>query len=207
MDRDRSADALTDALDREIDRALRIDPSPEFLARVRMRIASEPAPPADRRLWWLIACPVAAALCLEIVIAPPPVWRSRIVTTPPLMTRAVAPGFVPMPPDVTHAVRVGPFSTRSSAARAPQSPIAQDDRREATGVAARGEPEVLVSEAEARALRALIRDVREARIDLTQALRSSPPSVLELAPIVPIEVAPIEITPLTPNDGDKGVRP
>ena len=39
-----SDDALNDAaLDREIDRALSVDPSAEFVARVRTRIANEPA--------------------------------------------------------------------------------------------------------------------------------------------------------------------
>ena len=44
MDDQRQADALTDeALDGDLSRALAVDPSPEFVARVRTRIASEPA--------------------------------------------------------------------------------------------------------------------------------------------------------------------
>ena len=42
MDDRRSADALIDAaLDRELEAALAVDPSPEFTARVRTRVRSE----------------------------------------------------------------------------------------------------------------------------------------------------------------------
>ena len=53
------------ALEREIERALAVDPSPEFLVRVRARIADEPAP-ASRGFGWLFAgvATVAAAAAL-----------------------------------------------------------------------------------------------------------------------------------------------
>ncbi len=41
-------DPMTDPLDREIARALAVDPSPQFVARVRTRIAEQP-PPGSRR--------------------------------------------------------------------------------------------------------------------------------------------------------------
>lgn len=71
MDERRS---LTDAaLDREIQAALDVDPSPAFLARVRQRVAVEPAPAA----WWRgprVVSLVAAGAFVAAVIA---LWPGR----------------------------------------------------------------------------------------------------------------------------------
>ena len=68
----RHADALTDeAFDRDLMRALAVDPSPEFLARVRTRIANEPEPGMwriDRRgslRPWRVAAAVVAAVVVD----------------------------------------------------------------------------------------------------------------------------------------------
>ena len=50
-----------DPIDGEIRRALAVDPSPEFLARVRARIAEEPAP-GSRRLSWVVVAPAVFAV-------------------------------------------------------------------------------------------------------------------------------------------------
>jgi len=41
-------DPMIDPLDREIARALAVDSSPEFVSRVRQRIAAEPEPERER---------------------------------------------------------------------------------------------------------------------------------------------------------------
>ena len=67
MDAERSRRAMTDtAIDREIQAALAVDPSPQFVARVRTRIASEPARATSWLSWKLVASGAMAAL---IVIA------------------------------------------------------------------------------------------------------------------------------------------
>ena len=68
------------------------------------------------------------------------------------------------------------------------------------------EPEVLVSAAEAAALRNLIRGVRDGRIDIPPFLDASAPTVMELAPLTDIAIPPIVIEPLASNDGAEGVR-
>ncbi len=62
-------------IDDEIKDALNVDPSPEFLARVRTRIANEPAPPAWRGSWTLAAAGAMAAVVVVAVIVSRP--RSR----------------------------------------------------------------------------------------------------------------------------------
>ena len=66
----RFGDPLTDGeIDRALATALAVDPSPEFVARVRMRIASEPEPP-DWRLSWVFAagaCTLAIAMAVTLM--------------------------------------------------------------------------------------------------------------------------------------------
>ena len=54
-----------DTLDRELAAALSVDPSPEFVARVRARVADEPAPSS-----WRIPRMVTAGVALAAVVAP-----------------------------------------------------------------------------------------------------------------------------------------
>ena len=60
-------DPMNDAaLEREIERALAVDPSPEFVARVRTRIAEEPSR-VSRGFGWLFAGVTAAAVAAGVV--------------------------------------------------------------------------------------------------------------------------------------------
>jgi hypothetical protein len=56
------------ALDREIKELLQIDPSPEFLARVRARVATEPVPGAWRFGWVPLAGGAAAVAVLGLAV-------------------------------------------------------------------------------------------------------------------------------------------
>ena len=69
--------AAMDPIDGELRRALAVDPSPEFLARVRTRIAEAPAP-AGRRIPWIAVAPLLAVAALLAVVA--------------IVRRPVAPG-------------------------------------------------------------------------------------------------------------------
>jgi cytochrome c556 len=66
----RFGDPLTDGeIDRALATALAVDPSPEFVARVRMRIANEPEP-SDWRFSWVFAagaCTLAIAMAVTLM--------------------------------------------------------------------------------------------------------------------------------------------
>ena len=64
-----------DPLDRELAAALSVDPSPEFVARVRARIATEPAPSS-----WRIPHMVVAAIALAVIVVA--ISMSRVDQTP-----------------------------------------------------------------------------------------------------------------------------
>ncbi len=59
-------------IDDEIKDALNVEASPEFLARVRTRIAKEPAPAAWRGPWTLAAAVAMAAVVVVAVIVSRP---------------------------------------------------------------------------------------------------------------------------------------
>ena len=88
---DEQSAAITDAaLDREIARVLGVDPSPEFAARVRQRIASEPAPAGWRAAWIVAAAGALAAVAVVVLIASrPPRAAPAPATAVPLQARSI----------------------------------------------------------------------------------------------------------------------
>ena len=185
---------MTDAaLDREIARALAVDPSPEFAARVRQRIAGEPAPASWLGVWIFAAAGalVAAAMVLIVVSrAPrvvstataPAVLSARALSNVGRMQPSAASGFSRMPSSVT-AIRTATF------------PRGDGDR----------EPDILVDPREARAIRAFFEGVRSGRIDLAP-LAAVAPRVGEPPAIPDIYIAPIVIDSLSEPSGTGGVR-
>jgi len=189
-------DALNEAaLDRELRRALSVEPSPEFVARVRMRIASEPARMPWRAPWLFAAIAVAAAIIAAIVVQRGSGGPSLGEATPLLAARAVTPSAGALPavgshkalPDVVSAFR----RTVSGPAEA--------------GHYVRRDPEILFDPRESAALRALISGVRSGRLDLTPVLRASTTTAMDLPLTQDIDIPVITIEPLAPF-GAEGVR-
>ena len=179
-------------IDREIKEALAMDPSPEFLARVRMRIANEPAPAQRRVAWWLAAAAtVAAAIVFAIVLRP----AGSIVRLKPDTT---ADGRQPDTRSVD--VQLNPDAPSGNVRLpAPRESAVRANAANAPSYARSGslsEPETLLDPAETRALRALIAGVREGRIDLTPSTQATAPSVLDLEPIQELAIAPLVIAPV-----------
>jgi hypothetical protein len=192
--------ALTDRdLDRELDAALEIDPSPEFLARVRMRIESEPrrAPwplgvPVGARRWALAGLGALAVAVLAVAVirsgrsesARP---ASQVAGMVPPASAFAAPSMPPMEVVPPGSGIVGPAAARSRARRA--APAAT--------VAA---PPVLVAANEVAALERLFARAREGRVDMSALPDQPDPPVASapLAPIDAIDVAPISVSPLSP---------
>ena len=88
MDADRSREPLNDLdVDRELQSLLAADPSPEFVARIRTRIASEPEPPqssvAGLQLptawvwWWSWKFAVGVAAAAAVVVLAVAISRPR----------------------------------------------------------------------------------------------------------------------------------
>lgn len=214
MDAERSGRAMTGApIDREIQAALAVDPSPEFLARVRTRIAAEPPGLTTWVPWTLVAAAVMAAIVAGVVVMSRPQEKTGGTAT--------AQGDIRLTPEVpieqprgiersrasaesTHRPVESPDAQRRSSTRRLRSAPARSETRLVGTMPA--EPDILVDPREARAMRLLISATRDGSLDLSAALRAATPTVMALPPIATIVIAPLSIDPLTPS-GEEGVRP
>jgi hypothetical protein len=145
-------------LDRELATALTVDPSPEFVARVRAQIAHSPAP-ADRNLSMMLVATGSAMLVLVIVLALGRVGRNASASAP-IEKPAAAPR--------SGTASVSAHGTLSRAGRVAKA-----------GVIRRKDPDVLVPAHEAMALRELFAAVRDGRVDLTALVEDPSYTVVE----------------------------
>jgi hypothetical protein len=188
------------ALERDIERALAVDPSPEFLARVRTRIAEEPS--ASRQLGWLFAGVATAAVAAAVVLAMFDVSPVR----QPASARLLASRSIGSVVEVPSVGSVGADPrVRPERRVRPEGPSrvgpTQRSAPTATGVAA--EPTTLFDPRETMALQRLIAGVRDARVDLAPLVKEPPMAPQSLDELF---IAPITIEPLVPG-GVEGERP
>jgi hypothetical protein len=159
--------SMTDArLNREIDALMNVQPSPEFLARVRTRIDSEPV----RSTWFgarLLAC-AAVAACLVATIVTWANWPQR--------RQATGASLPPATPTVASA----PIEPQSKPSEIVMSPSRS------------GSVGVLVSPAEAAGLRYLVSALRDGRLNPDML----PDTSEELGPPTPLVIEPITVEPL-----------
>ncbi|HEY7285934.1 MAG TPA: hypothetical protein VH497_10850 [Vicinamibacterales bacterium] len=169
------------AIDHELRELLAVDPSADFPARVRGRIADD-AP--MRTAWWSSRVPAmiaaAAAVMIAIVFARTLPERSPEEAGRSAQSVALLDAR-PLPPLLLFEPLLAHSSAKASGERS-ESPS--------------NEPEILIDAREAAALRALMRRASDGRIDLRPALAASAPRIMELSPIDDIAVAPIVIDPL-----------
>ena len=191
-------------VDRELQAALGVDPSPEFVARVRMRIASEP-PPRRWGVAWIAVAAAAAAIVIAVVAARSMGERkesgqllaSRVL---PIVGKAIDRGG---PGALRHDDRAadGPVVTqRFTAVSADGRPkgVRYDDRANAAS-------KILIDPREAAALRRLLAGVSAGRVDLKAMLEPSPFVAADMAPVEDIEITPLSIEPLSVSG--EGARP
>jgi len=189
-------------LERDIERALAVDPSPEFVARVRTRIAEEPAPSSRPFAWRLTAAAFAAAAVM-VVVALRPEPRVAPTLASVLAPRSIAESIVV--PSVGPA-KAGPHENarpHEDARPHTSSPVGSGFSRTYTSPRA---PAILIDAREMMALQRLIAGVRDARVDLTSLLKEAPPAPMALQPIDDLAISPITIEPLAPS-GVEGERP
>ena len=185
------------AIDREIDRALaavNIDPSPDFVARIRRRVANEPAPrsawtPWKMRAWMPIAgaALLAAAVVAAVLIGP----RHKDGRDIRLIVKSASD--VQLRPDTTAAVQ--PESDSAGAV------VASAVRRMAK------EPEVLIAPDEAAALRRLFAQQSQgqlAEVVVEPQRPAWPPGAPPLPPEIAID--PVKIEPLVFQINGEGER-
>ena len=212
MDADRRDEALTGAaLDRELREALAVDPSPEFVARVRTRIASEPARATSWLSWKFVAVGAMAALiAIAIVVSRDErSRRSRDSASQPDVAQAFRPadsGAEPLARG-TQAPPLHPGPLVSGFPSADLGAGSWTTARSAKAFARRPrEPEVLLDPAETRALRRLIAGTRHGTLDLSASLQATTPAVMDLPPLSEIAIPFITIDPITPESGEEGAR-
>jgi hypothetical protein len=187
VDNRRSDSQVTDAmLEREIERALAVDPSPEFLARVRSGIASEPAAPAWRFSWTLLAAASAVVVVIAavVILRQPEVERGRPRESAPIPARPIGAAFVSLAP-------VGPSRVLDVSPQ--RFPPARPGVLRTTST----EPDVLIARGEAAALRRLMRGIRRGIVD-PSTLDDGPREIQAIQPLGEIVFAPLaEMAPIT----------
>lgn len=166
-------EVITD-VDREIQQALAVDPSPEFQARVRIRLSEEPQR-SRLGIGWIVsgAAALAAVALLAVFVS------SRDDVAPR------APDPVAAAVQTAAAAEPAPPPAVEQAALAPPAPI-RGNRTEV----------VLVPAAEREAFRRFVRAATEnglAYAVAREGVDDAPLSVPELA-IEPIVIAPIDTT-------------
>jgi hypothetical protein len=185
-------DAVNDRLDGELTQLLRVNPSQEFVAGIRRRVA---AGPVDARSWpsvgfWSVAVAGAAALVL-IVLA-----RGRgpaPVSGPDLTARSLTSVNAPL-----HDGTASTFAARGVENTVRTLPV----RTETARPSASGS-DILVDRDEARATRQVLEGIRRGRVDSTALAAIS--TVMDAPPLREIEIVPIDLPRLAGGD-DKGVQ-
>ncbi len=188
---------LTDAtLDREIDAALGIDPSSDFLARVRTRVASERPAGSPRGALW-IATAALAAIVIAVVAGTSMMWRNG---PPRLESSRIHTQRTPAPVVVARRVLAEPKPRLDSheprAGLKPRLQTRASGRRVAMwndGTSSSRQPEVLVAKDESAGFRRLLAAASQGRVSRV------PPSDVEsdaetgtIRP-QPLSIAPVQI--------------
>lgn len=187
MDAQRSGALIDPDIDRALAAALAVEPSAEFLARVRTRIATEPEPSAWRFPWTLAA---VGAMALALVSAVSVLHLNQAMppadtVLAPLPSKALVFASLSLVPGMVPSVGSGFSRTK----------------RRAPAAAVRAEAEVLIDAGEAAALRRLFNRSSEGRIDL-HAFEEAPQITAALPVGTDIEIAPITIEPLAPVNSE-----
>jgi hypothetical protein len=189
---DRPTDKLIDsAIDVEIERLLAVEPSPDFLARVRMRLADEPVR-AERHFRSVFLTTAAIAAIIVIVVGLSRFNQTSIDRLPrPEQSFSQAPSpRVPSRPQAENPAAVAiPTSKRTRPASVRRRPAAITST---TSLDSPAEPEVLVSVAEAQALRRFLENVREGRVDLATAVLPTATDnysdLVDIHPLIPVTI-------------------
>ena len=170
------------SLDREIESLLSVEPSPEFVARVRTRVAKEPEP-AGWRASWMFAMAGAVAVVIVALLA----WPSREPAPRIAADAAIPQGHGPLTPSpstVPQVVPQAPLRARTAVALASvRNRVIEIDL-----------PEVVIADNEVRTFATLVARIRASRFDAAVPPAPDPDVALEIKELPPVE--PLEIEPI-----------
>jgi hypothetical protein len=182
-------DALNDmALEQEVEALLSVEPSPDFGARVRSRVATEAASSGWGWRWPIAA--VATAMALIVVVVA--LWRS----VDPVAPSTSAPSQRAAAPDVVGPTVIPPHD----------EPVEIRVPRQRAHVVAAvpgaielALPPVIIAENETRAYGALVADRRATRFEFSSSVARAVENPIELDKmprVDPVALEPLEIKPL-----------
>lgn len=191
-------DGLNDpSLDREIESLFAVGPSPEFVARVRARVAEEPEPRRWHVSWMLAMAGAVAAVVVVSVLTWPshePISESRPGPAPQI-TRAAETLTAPSP-----SIASLPVPKQVTARRPLALAVAADRAIEIDF------PKVVIAENEARTFASLVTSVRQSRFDVAVPSAPDPDRPLEikeLPPVEPLEIEPIVRVAVLQTEGER----
>jgi hypothetical protein len=186
-------DARNDTtLAREIESMLAVDPSPEFVARVRTRVASEPIGQRWRlfpRVWSFEPLFAVGILAVVLLILIPPRQRPE----PPALVEQPAAATLPAPPQRVATEPVQPEPDAPSNVTLRSVRLRADAPRQADQRAA-SDPapfaEVLISGDEVRAYEFVVGIIRQQRLP-APPVEEHVDGVLPLVKIEPLTIEPL----------------
>jgi hypothetical protein len=181
-------------VDRTLAEALDVDVSPDFMARVRQRIADEPMRAPFWRGWRLVL-PAAAAAVVLVAVGVSMLSTRRPAAPPSLSARS-------LPPESAQPAGVRPAPSVPASAPRPAIVRARVPSG-APSTAAPAEPEVLVPREEIEMYRRLI---AEAQTVPGALIVAAPPDIVAVRTISEIPIDPIKIDLIIPSVDGEGDR-
>ena len=177
-------DALNDtALEREIETLLAVEPSRDFVARVRSRVAGESMSVGWGWRWPIAAVATTVAVAVVGAVLGTVLWPPAQQPAPPVrqMTASLENSVPPPGPDLEpHIV--------------PPQAVSVVVPRRAVDIAL---PAVMIAENESRAFAILVKTAPKTRFDFAPATPPmTPVEVDEIPKMQPVALKPIEIEPL-----------
>jgi len=176
-------------LKREIEESLAVEPSAQFMARVRRHLENESSRPSKQVSWTAMAAGFAAAAIVGGIV----LFESFMTAQTTRIVHEPRPNVeILLPPSA---------NTHPSPAMAPKA-VSSQTRFHSS------EPEVVIDPREAAAFQSFMEDMREQKIDAAslESLFQAAESV-EAAEIAPLPIAglePIDIKPLNPAVTERG---
>jgi len=179
------ARALHDFVDRGVESLVACEPSPQFAARLRRRIAQESEP--VRSLWTARAPIIAGALALAVVLAIMVLRRPVHNGANPSVASAVNPSSAP-----SEAITAAAATPQNAVRTA----IGRDSHRDASASGATPVvPEIIVPTGQLAAALQLSTAIVTGRVDGNQLLAAQQEYDKPLE-VKPVEIAPLEIPAL-----------